>query len=283
MIEIPGNNEKDLHGLEYADNADLNIFFAGNQYPVVPESLKAFQRRHPEARKVFYETLPPGLLAKQIRAGEARYRDRKIKTQADVYLSTTKELTDDLSRDGFLENAEPYVKNRLVLIVREGNPKNIRGLDDLKRDDVRVSMPNPETEGIAAYILDMYRDYGGEEFVEAVMETKREAGTTILTDVHHRETPDNLEQDRADVGPVWFTEYVEHEAKDRSVEMVEVGEAYDQQEKITYYLAPLKAAPHPELAWRFVNFVLSPEGQSIYARYGFVPAATENRWSEAGQ
>lgn len=273
--EIPARNEKDLHGLEYADSADLNIFFAGNQYPVVPELLEAFKERHPEARRVFYETLPPGLLAKQIRAGKARFRDGEINVRADVYLSTTKELTDELARDDLLEEAEPYVKNRLVLVVREGNPKNIRGLGDLEREDVRISMPNPETEGIAAYILDMYRDFGGEEFARAIMETKREAGTTLLTNVHHRETPDNLEQDKADVGPVWFTEYVEHETKGRGVEMVEVGEDYDQRAKITYYLAPLKEAPHPELARRFVDFVLSPEGQEIYARYGFVPAAAD--------
>lgn len=163
------------------------------------------------------------------------------------------------------------------MVVREGDPKNIQGLEDLKRNDVRVSMPNPETEGIAAYILDMYRDFGGEEFVGVVMETKLKAKTTLLTDVHHRETPDNLEQDRADVGLVWFTKYIEHEAKGRSVEMVEVGETYDQQEKITYYLAPLKAASHPELARRFVDFVLSPEDQDIYARYGFVPTDRANR------
>lgn len=79
------------------------------------------------------------------------------------------------------------------------------------------------------------------------------------------------------MGPVWFTEYIEHEAKGRSVEMVEVGETYDQQEKITYYLAPLKEASHPELARRFVDFVLSPEDQDIYARYGFVPTDRANR------
>lgn len=42
------------------------------------------------------------------------------------------------------------------------------------------------------------------------------------------------------MGPVWFTEYVEHEAKGRSVEMVEVGETYDQQEKITILSRPVE-------------------------------------------
>ncbi len=275
MIEIPEANEKDVHGLEYADTADLNIFFAGNQYPVVPELLTKFREECPEAEKVFYETLPPGLLAEQIRAGGATFRGQEITAGADVYLSTTMDLMQGLVREGFLEESEirPYVKNRLVLVVSRGNPKGIRGLEDLARDDVRISMPNPEREGIARYILNMYRDFGGPEFERAVMENKKEAGTTILTAVHHRETPDNLEQGRADVGPVWFTEYKEHETKDRNVELVEVGPEYDQQDRITYYLAPLREAPHPELARKFVDFVLSAEGQEIYARYGFVPAA----------
>lgn len=279
--EIPPGSGQDVHGLAYAGGADLNVFFAGNQYPVVPELLDVFRRRHPEARKVFYETLPPGLLAKQIRAGKARYGDRVIDVRADVYLATNGSLTDALTGEGLLQKAEPYVKNRLVLLVRKGNPKNIRGLGDLKRPDVRVSMPNPETEGIAAHVLDMYQDFGGPGFVETVMKAKRAENTTVLTNVHHRETPDNLERDAADVGPVWFTEYVEHEKTNRAVQSVEVGKANDQRDGVTYYLASLKAAPHPELARRFVDFVLSPEGQKVYAGYGFVPASGEGgslRW-----
>ena len=274
-VEIPEANTEDVHGLEYANVADLNVFFAGNQYPVVPELLEAFERKHPGAEKVFYETLPPGLLAEQIRAGGATFGGREITAKADVYLSTTIDLMKGLSREGFLEESEvkPYVKNRLVLIVVRGNPKGIRGLGDLARDDVRISMPNPEREGIARYILDMYREFGGPEFERTVMEEKKEAGATLLTAVHHRETPDNLEQDRADVGPVWFTEYKEHEAQDRDVELIEVGQEYDQQDRITYYLAPLRDAPHPEIARKFVDFVLSPDGQEIYGKYGFVPAA----------
>lgn len=275
VIEIPEANETDIHGLEYADAADLNVFFAGNQYPVVPELLEKFREEHHEAEKVFYETLPPGLLASQIRAGGATFKGASIDVRADVYLSTTKELIDDLARDGFLDadDSAPYVKNRLVLVVAEGNPKGIRSLADLERDDVRISMPNPEREGIASYILNMYRDFGGHELVKTVMETKRDNGTTLLTAVHHRETPDNLESGAADVGPVWFTKYKEHETRSRGVELVEVGEEYDQQDRITYYIAPLADAPHPDLARRFVKFVLSPEGQKIYARYGFIPVA----------
>lgn len=273
MLEIPETGGGDVHGLEFVAEADLSLFFAGNQFPVVPELLEEFCRGRPGIRNVFYETLPPGLLAAQIRAGEALYRGELLRVRADVYLSTLAETMDGLACDGFLDDAEvrPYAKNRLALLVTAGNPKGIRGLADLARDEVRISMPDPDNEGIATPILRMYRDYGGEEFERVVMETKRRAGTTALTTVHHRETPQRLESDQADVGPVWFTEYRHARATGRQIELVEVGEKYDQRENVTYYAAPLRGAPNPRAARDFVDFLLSREGQEIYARYGFLP------------
>lgn len=279
MPEIPTAYEQDIHGLEYAADADLAVLFAGNQYPVVPALLEAFKRRYPKAQLIFYETLPPGLLAEQIREGSATFRGSSITIGADVYLSTTRELMEGLAEDGLIDlsEAHPYVKNRLVLMVAAGNPKNISSLEDLGRDDVRISMPDPKREGIASYILQMYRDFGGESLERYIMQDKLQGKTTTLTTVHHRETPERLETGDADVGPVWITEYEELRATNRALEPVEVGSRYDQQHDITYYIAPLKQAPHPELAQHFVDFVLGPTGQRIYARHGFVPAVDHQK------
>jgi len=44
----------------------------------------------------------------------------------------------------------PIFRNRgNVILVRAGNPKGIRSLWDLGRDDVRVETSNPETEGFS--------------------------------------------------------------------------------------------------------------------------------------
>jgi len=40
----------------------------------------------------------------------------------------------------------PYVST-IVMVVRQGNPKNIRDWSDLGRDDVRIITPNPKTSG----------------------------------------------------------------------------------------------------------------------------------------
>lgn len=47
-------------------------------------------------------------------------------------------------------NSSPYTST-IVLLVRKGNPKNIKDWDDLVRDDVEVITPNPKTSGGARW------------------------------------------------------------------------------------------------------------------------------------
>ncbi len=47
-------------------------------------------------------------------------------------------------------NSSPYTST-IVLLVRAGNPKNIKDWDDLARDDVAVITPNPKTSGGARW------------------------------------------------------------------------------------------------------------------------------------
>ena len=47
-------------------------------------------------------------------------------------------------------NSSPYT-SVIVLLVRKGNPKNIRDWDDLTRSDVSVITPNPKTSGGARW------------------------------------------------------------------------------------------------------------------------------------
>ena len=92
-------------------------------------------------------------------------------------------------RSGQVEKPVHYASNQLEIMVHAGNPRGIGSLRDLGKDDVRLSMPNPEWEGVARQIEDSLRKAGGEELARKVMETKVKNGTTFLTHIHHRQTP----------------------------------------------------------------------------------------------
>jgi len=132
------------------------------------------------------------------------------------------------------------------------------------------SQPDPENEDIAFHIIDMYRQAGGDELVQRIMEEKRAEGTTILTVVHHRETPLRISKGTVDAGPVWATEVIHAGISGLDVDAVEPGENLDQRDRINYYVCKLKNAPHPENAQKFIDFITSSTAQDIYKRYGFV-------------
>jgi molybdate transport system substrate-binding protein len=273
MPVIPSDRGDDLHNLDLSDSADLVLFVAGNQFMVMDELIRVFQEEHPDVKKIFYETLPPGLELKQILAGGALFRDRVIDVAPDVYASVTVKAMDRLEEGGFIETGEHflYLHNRIVFMVPEGNPARVMSIADLGRDEVRISQPNPEYEDIAYYIVDMYRQAGGETLVHRIMEEKRAEGTTVLTVVHHRETPLRILKGTVDVGPVWATEVIHARQSNLSVDMVEPGEEFDQRDNINYYVCKLKNAAHADNADKFLAFIKSPRAQGIYAAHGFVP------------
>jgi len=273
LPEIPVNYKEDLHNLEYLNEADLILFMAGNQFMVMEELLEAFKREYPEIKKIFYETLPPGLELKQILAGGARFGDMEIRVTPDVYTAVSESAMQELVKRGLIKDYFIYLHNRIVLMVPKDNPKGIKSVKDLARDDVRISQPGP-LEDITRYIVEMYRKAGGEELVHRIMEEKRAEATTIFTFVHHRETPLRIVKGTVDVGPVWATEVIYAQKQGLPVEMIEVGEELDQRDKVNYYIAMLTNAPHPEAAKKFLEFIKTPKAQGIYAKYGFVPHFT---------
>ncbi len=270
LPEIPQSFLDDLHNLQYIDKADLVLFMAGNQFMVMEKLLTIFQKSYPEIKRIFYETLPPGLELKQILAGGARCGDREIRVTPDVYSSVTEDAMKKLTSKGFVDHYFMYLHNRIVLMVPKGNPEGIMTVQDLSRDEVRISQTG-ELEDISKYILDMYRGAGGDSLVKRIMDEKRAEGTTILTVVHHRETPLRIKKRTVDVGPVWATEVFNAQKQRLKVEAVDPGEKLDQRDKVNYFIAKLKKAPNPKNADKFLDFIKSLEAQEIYKHYGFVP------------
>ena len=271
---IPEDRGEDLINLDLASEADLVLFMAGNQFMAMPELLEAFQKEHPEVEKIFCETLPPRLELEQILAGGAWYRGELLQVVPDVYSSVSREGVDLLQDKGMVRPEETfaYLHNRIVLMVRAGNPKGLRRVQDLAYEEVRVSQPNPRFEDIAGHILNMYLQVGGEDLVETIMQRKVRSGTTLLTVVHHRETPQRLIRGRVDVGPVWATEVVHALAQGLPLEGIDLPEEIDQRDKVDYWMCRIRKGNNVENARLFLAFVKTPQAQKIFERHGFTQA-----------
>ena len=101
---------------------------AGNQFMVMKQIMAQFQSEYPQVKRIFYETLPPGLELKQILAGGAIYKGRKIAVIPDIYTSVNQKAMQTLEDTGHISKGDYhlYLHNRLTLMVPPGNPANAR-------------------------------------------------------------------------------------------------------------------------------------------------------------
>jgi ABC-type molybdate transport system substrate-binding protein len=258
----------DLHG-DIVD-PQLTVFFAGNQFMVVHDLLAAFRAVYPQYQRIFVETLPPGILAKQIETGSLVMGNLRIVLHPDVYTAGKGSIAERQKQHGWFAETYDYARNPLAILVAKGNPKHIHGLADLGRPDVRVSMPNPAWEGIARQIQASYRKVGGQALDTAIMQTKVANGSTFLTRIHHRQSPLRVLQGESDAAPVWSTEaYFQQHILQHPVETVSIPA--EQNTIATYTAARMKDAPHAQAAKDFLAFMRSPAAQAIYRKYGFQP------------
>jgi len=269
---IPDSRADDLHHLETSESSQLNLFMAGNQFMLMRELVDVFREQHPEIQNIYYQTLPPGLQLKQILSGGAWFRGRCIDVKPDIYASVNAAAMIKLAAAAKIEpdSHRLYLHNRLVLLVPSGNPAAIAAVADLGGDTVRISQPDPLNEDIAFHIMDMYRDAGGKELVRRIMDEKRAQGTTIMTVVHHRETPLRLQKQTVDVGPVWATEAAYALRQNLPVEMVDPGPGLDQRRHINYYICRLAQAPNADNAKTFLKFMRTQRARAVYEKYGFI-------------
>lgn len=260
---IPGiENVPDLYG--DINDPQLVIFFAGNQFMCIDDLLASFKKSYPKYQRIFAETLPPGILAKQIAGGSITIGNMRVSLQPDVYTAGKSQI-DEMHTS--LDDTATYAFNTLAIMVRKGNPKNIVSLRDLGRPDVRVSMPNPAWEGIAKQIQAAYIKAGGEDLRKKIMEKKVQDSSTWLTQIHHRQTPLRILYDQSDAGPVWYSEAFYQNLINHPIELISIPPK--ENVKATYIAGSLKNAPHPEAARAFLDFLKSPEAKSIYKKYGF--------------
>ena len=152
-------------------------------------------------------------------------------------------------------------------MVAAGNPKQIAGLADLGRPDVRLAMPNLVTEGVSRQIQTSLVKAGGEDLRAAVYERKVTAGTSTMTQVHHRQTPVWIMQDKVDAGVTWQSEIVFQRQVGHPIEAVAIPAAQNTVE--SYSAAAVAAATHPDAARDWLAFLQTPEALAVMRSYGF--------------
>jgi ABC-type molybdate transport system substrate-binding protein len=257
------------------------MYLAGNQFMVMEELIKDFQAKNPDIETVYVETIPPGQIFKNQLLKQGEIEGQKTAMNPDLFASVNINHLKNLKKKNLMDEHMIYIHNKLELMVAKGNPKGIKGPQDLARDDIVQSHPNPLTEGIFKfYGSEMLKDMGLYDKVTGGKECKScwaVEGKTWFTSRHHRETPHRIEQGEADVGIVWVTEVSHAKREGRPVDGVSIPAPLNKQDKVGYAIGPMLNGRNKTNARRFLLYLASDDAQNIYSSYGFIPASTEER------
>lgn len=268
------DNMPDLHGDPM--DAKFVLFIGGNQFFVLPQLIAGFERQHPELKgKIFYETLPPGILRKQMAADNTvTLGNFTLQIKPDVYEAGARVLK-QMASDGQVTDVVEYATNTLAIMVPAGNPKHINGLADLAKPSLRLSLPNPEWEGVANQIGEALKKAGGDALLQTVYKQKVANGTAVLTEIHHRQTPMRILAGQADAGVTWASEVQFQEKIGNPITGVTIPP--DQNQTAVYAAGIVKNAPHAEIARAWLMYLKSNEAQGYYHQFGFRSLPAESK------
>ena len=158
----------------------------------------------------------------------------------------------------------------VVLAVRKGNPKHIRGWADLVKPGVQVITPNPFTSGGARW--NVMAAYGSQ-----IAQGRSEAqATKYLTDLFHnvavqdksaRDALQTFTGGKGDVLISYENEAITAQQKGQKVDYV----IPDQTILIENPIAVTKDSGNAKKAQAFVDYLRTPPAQKIFAAKGYRP------------
>jgi ABC-type molybdate transport system substrate-binding protein len=168
----------------------------------------------------------------------------------DIFASVNIGHLRKLKEKGLMDEYAIYIHNKLELMVAEGNPKNIKGAEDLGRDDLVQSHPNPLTEGIFKfYGSEMLKDLGLHEKVTGGKECRScwaVEGKTWFT-----------------VGIVWTTEVVHAKAEGRPIDGVAIPAPLNKQDKVNYAIGVMGNGRNQDNAARYLAYLATDDARAL--------------------
>ena len=242
----------------FAQERTLTVLAAASLTESFTELGALFESQNPGV-KVAFSFAGSQALAQQLGQGAG----------ADVFASANQKYMDAAVEANRVnqEDAKTFVTNRLVVIFPKDNPGGIKELKDLAKPGLKLDLADPSVP-VGQYTVDFLdkavQDPGFDpQFKEDVL------NNVVSYEDNVKSVVTKVSLGEADAGVVYVTD-ITADAADK-VGKLDIPDALNT--IATYPIAPISDSKNPELARAFVALVLSPEGQRVMAKYGFIPAA----------
>ena len=217
-----------------------------------------------------FETQNPGVTVAISYAGSQQLAQQVDQgAPADVFASASKKYMDAAvtSKRVTKYDARTFVTNRLVVIFPKDNPAGLTTLQDLAKPGLKLDLADKSVP-VGQYSLDFLdKAIKDEKFGTAFKDDVIKNVVSYETDV--KAVVSKVSLGEADAGIVYVTDF--NAAADK-LGKLDIPDALNS--IATYPIAAISDSKNADIARAFINLVLSPEGQQIMAKYGFIPAVT---------
>jgi molybdate transport system substrate-binding protein len=218
---------------------NLTVLAAASLSESFKELGAAFEAKHPGSRVTF-----------SFDASSALATQANNDVPADLFASADQANMKKVTDAGNATGPRVFAHNKLAIIVAKGNPKKVNSLADFTKLSFVLCAPEVPCG-----------KYGHEALSKAGVKAEPKSLETNVKGVVTKIT-----SGEADAGIGYVTDAKAAPA----TEGIEIPET--QNVVAEYPMAVLKQSANSNLAYAWLDFVLSPEAQAVLAKYGFAPA-----------
>ena len=172
---------------------------------------------------------------------------------ADVFASADIANMDKVK--DLVNTPQNFASNLLAIVVEKGNPKDVKGLEDLANPDLKVVLAAEEVPA--------------GKYAKQVLDKAGVSVTPVSQEDNVKAVVTKVSLGEADAGIVYVTDVT---AGGDKVEGVDIPEG--QNVTATYPIATVRASKAQDKAQAYMDLVLSAEGQQVLKEYGFLPPPT---------
>lgn len=191
----------------------------------------------------------------------------KLSRRGDLYIPGSPDFMDRAIRDGLIDSSSIRVLSYLVpvIAVQKGNPLGIRGLADLSRPGLRIAIGNPETVCVGLYAIEIFERNGIFSSIKGNIVTHAASCSDVASLIA-------LQKVDAVIGWDVFASW-----NPTRIDTVALSSA--ELPRLAYIPAALTRdfCQNRAGAQAFLDYLVSPEGRAIFAKWGYITNESEAR------
>jgi len=175
---------------------------------------------------------------------------------ADVFMAANTTTPASLYAAGVVEKPVDFTRNTLAVVVPKANPAGIKSIYDLTKAGIKIDEAAP-TVPVGSYTVQVLNQMGINTPIQANVVSKETSDANVVAKVA---------LDQVDAGFVYLSDYM---IDPTHLTLIKVP-AWAQP-KITYAMAIVTKSPNQAAAQAWIDKVLSPAGQAVFVKSGFLP------------